>query len=134
MGKTKELVKRCVTSKEQMMLYFLFGIVTTVCSLLAWYVTLRIGVLFLYDENGDPTATLDVLGSTAQWVVGVVVAFITSKKWVFPEAAHGACAAVRQFTLFCSSRLLTYFLEVGINLGVIALLEECLHYESPLFA
>ena len=134
MGKAKELVKRCTASKEQMILYVLFGVVTTVCSLLAWYVTLHVGVLFLHDENGDPTAFLDILGSTAQWVVGVIVAFITSKKWVFPEAARGRRAAIRQFGIFCSSRLLTYFLEVVINLGIIWLLEEMLLCQATVFS
>ena len=134
MGKTKELVKRCTVSKEQMILYVLFGVVTTLCSLLAWYVTLEIGVLFLHDENGDPTAFLDILGSTAQWVVGVIVAFVTSKKWVFPEAAHGRRAAIRQFGIFCSSRLLTYFLEVAINLGIIYLFEERFLCEATTFS
>ena len=133
MARTVERIKKMIVEKKQIILYLLFGGITTVCSLLACYLTLRIGVLFLHDENGDPTALLDVLGSTSQWVVGVLMAFFTSKKWVFTEAEHGALAATKQFGIFCSSRVLTYFLEVAVNLGIIALLEDVLPYQAPVF-
>ena len=116
-------IKAFVEKKKQLILYLLFGGLTTVVSLLAWYLTLHYGVLIWSDENGEPTAFLDVLGSTTQWVSGVLVAFITSKLWVFTEAETGWRVALRQFVMFVSSRLLTYFLEVGINLGSIAGLE-----------
>ncbi len=133
MSKVADAVKRYIVRKKQLILYLAFGGITTVCSLLAWYLTLHFGVLLFHDENGDPTAVLDVLGSTAQWIVGIVVTFTTNKKWVFREAEHGARAATRQFGIFCSSRVLTYFLEVGVNLGVIALFDDLLHYRGPSF-
>ncbi len=118
-----ERIKAFVVKKKQLILYMLFGVLTTAISLLAWYLTLRYGVLIWSDENGEPTAFLDVLGSTTQWVSGVLVAFITSKLWVFTEAERGWRITLRQLAVFVSSRLLTYFLEVGINLGSIAGLE-----------
>ena len=131
MSKATDAIKRGIVRKKQLILYLLFGLLTLVCSLLAWYLTLRFGVLLLGDENGDPTAILDVLGSTAQWIVGIVVTFTTNKKWVFREAEHGARAATKQFGIFCSSRVLTYFLEVGVNLGMIALLDDVIGYYEP---
>ena len=127
-------IKTIFLEKKQMILYLFFGGITTVCSLLACYLTLRVGVLFWHDENGDPTVLVDVLGSTTQWVVGVLMAFFTSKKWVFTEAERGALAATKQFGIFCSSRVLTYFLEVAVNLGVIALLNDLLGYRAPVLA
>ena len=131
MSKATDAIKRGIVRKKQLILYLLFGLLTLVCSLLAWYLTLRFGVLLLGDENGDPTAILDILGSTAQWIVGIVVTFTTNKKWVFREAEHGARAATKQFGIFCSSRVLTYFLEVGVNLGMIALLDDVIGYYEP---
>ena len=116
-------IKAFVAKRKQLLLYILFGGLTTVVSLLAWYLTLKYGVRIWSDENGEPTAFLDVLGSTTQWVSGVLVAFITSKIWVFTEAAKGWKVTLRQLAVFVTSRLLTYFLEVGINLGAIATLE-----------
>ena len=127
----KEKIKEILVQKKQLILYLLFGAFTTVCSLLAWYFTLRVGVVIWHDEQGDPTAFLDVLGSTSQWIVGVVVAFVTNKKWVFTDAEHGAKVSFKQFGIFCSSRVATYFLEAGINLAIIFLLDDLLHYHAP---
>ncbi len=119
MGKIKDFVNR----KKQLVLYLSFGVVTTVISLLAWYLTLKLGVLIWHDENGEPTAFLDILGSTAQWVSGVLIAFITNKLWVFTDADKGLRVTLRQLAVFSGSRLATYVMEVAINLGGIALLE-----------
>lgn len=131
MRKAAHAVKQFFIRKKQLVLYLSFGLLAGFFSLLAWYLTLHFGVFLLKDENGAPTAILDILGSTAQWIVGVVVTFTTNKKWVFREAEHGARAGIKQFGVFCSSRVLTYFLEVGVNLGVIALFEKLLHYHVP---
>lgn len=99
--------------------YILFGIITTVFSLAACYLTLKLGVVFLHDDNGEPTELLDVIGSTTQWVVGVIVAFLTNKLWVFKNAKHGFLESVRQFGVFSASRVGTYVLEVVANLLLI---------------
>ena len=124
-------VKQWIEHHKQLVLYLLFGVITTACSMAACYVTLKIGVLLGWDDGtGDPTMGLDILGSTAQWVVGVLVAFWTNKKWVFTEAERGIRVAWRQFLVFAGSRVLTYFLEVGINLASIAVL-EAVHLPEP---
>ena len=99
--------------------YFVFGVITTVASLAAWYATIKVGVLFFADENGEPTVLLDAIGSTVQWVVGVIVAFVTNKKFVFVDAERGVWVTVRQLTSFTGSRVLTYFLELFMNIGMI---------------
>ena len=113
-----EKIKAFYKNHKELVLYLLFGFITTVVSLLACYLTIKIGVIWIHDENGDPTEFLDVLGSTTQWVSGVAVAFITNKLWVFSEAKKGKTGA--QFVKFAGSRVLTYFLEVIINLAAIA--------------
>lgn len=116
---------------KEIILYLLFGLITTVVSLLACYLTIKIGVRWLHDENGDPTELLDILGSTTQWVSGVVVAFITNKLWVFTEAQKGHTGS--QFLKFAGSRVATYFLEVVINLGAIALIDWLGYREFAVF-
>ena len=115
-----EKIKAFYRKHKQIILYLLFGALTTVVSLTTCYITLKIGVIFMHDENGEPTRLLDVLGSTFQWISGVTVAFITNKKWVFTEAEKGISSGARQFAKFASGRIVTYFLEVGVNLGAIA--------------
>ena len=65
---------------------------------------------------------VDILGSTSQWIVGVLVAFLTNKKWVFTDAEKGTKATFKQLGIFSGARVATYFLEVFINLIFIALL------------
>ncbi len=109
---------------KQLVLYVVFGIITTVVSLLVCHLTLKIGVIFLHDSKGEPTELLDVIASTTQWISGVTVAFITNKLWVFTEAAKGARATAKQFLSFSGSRIATYILEAVVNLLAIALLER----------
>lgn len=118
-----EKIKAFYQRHRVIVLYLTFGMITTVVSLLCCYLTLKIGVIFMHDENGDPTHFLDVLGSTAQWVSGVAVAFVTNKLWVFKGAARGIKQTFIQLAEFSGARVLTLFLEIAINLGAIALLE-----------
>lgn len=119
MNKIKELYLK----NKQVIRYFLFGIITTVVSLLACFLTLKIGVNFINDGNGQPNELLDIIASTTQWVSGVIVAFFTNKWWVFTEAEKGTKAGFKQFGVFASSRVGTYFLEVVINLLIIKVFE-----------
>ena len=56
-------LKQFYSKHKQLILYLVFGFITTVASLFACYATLKIGVVFLHDENGEPTELLDILGS-----------------------------------------------------------------------
>lgn len=127
----KAAIRRLIRQNKQVILYLLFGVITTVCSLGACYLTLKTGVALGWQDNtGDPAVGLDILGSTVQWFVGVLVAFFTNKKWVFTEATHGKKATWHQLLIFSGSRVLTYFLEVVLNLGCIFLL-EAVHFPEP---
>ena len=115
---------------KQLILYLLFGVITTVISLGVCFITLKVGVKFMHDEAGEPTELLDIIGSTTQWISGVLVAFITNRLWVFTDAERGAKAGFKQLAVFSGSRVATYFIEVAINLGVIALF-DLFDYKAP---
>ena len=83
------------------------------------------------DENGDPTAFADTLGSVVQWISGVLVAFFTNKLWVFTNAEKGVKATFKQLLIFSNARVATCFVEWGINLGIIALLDRVFSYNAP---
>ena len=111
--------------------YLMFGLITTVLSLLSCYITVKSAALVWHDEKGDPTAIADTLGSVVQWIIGVLVSFITGKLWVFEGSEHGAKATFKQLLVFSSSRIATFFVEWGINLGIIALFDYVIVYEAP---
>lgn len=108
---------------KEIISYLFFGIITTVVSLAAWYLTMKVGVIFLHDGAGEPTTLLDAIGSTVQWVVGVAVAFITNKKFVFVDSEKGVRVTLRQLATFTGSRVLTYFMELFMNIGMIWIFE-----------
>lgn len=124
-------LKQLLIEKKHILLYILCGILTTVVSLLVCYVTVVGLSLIIHDGQGRPTALVDVLGSTTQWISGVLVAFFTNRAWVFTDAEKGREAAWRQLALFSGARLTTYFLEVGINLCAIALLSPWIGENAP---
>ena len=120
-------IKALIARHKQFILYAFFGIFTTVGSLACCYLTLKLGVLIpaLRDQNGEPTEILDIIGSTTQWVSGVLIAFFSNKKWVFTEAPKGRAAGIRQFLTFSTTRVGTFVFEVIMNLFTIWLFEVC---------
>ena len=114
-GRLKELYGK----HREIISYLFFGVVTTVVSLGAWYLTMKVGVLFLNDGNGEPTTLLDAIGSTVQWIVGVAVAFVTNKIFVFTDAEKGFRKTAKQLATFTASRVMTYFMEMGMNIALI---------------
>ena len=125
------MIKKFYEKHKLIIRYLFFGFITTVLSLVACYITVKATALIWHDENGDPTAIADTLGSVMQWIVGVLVAFFTSKLWVFTNAERGAKATFKQLLIFSNARVATFFVEWGINLGIIALLDKVFHYNAP---
>ena len=118
-----EKIKNLYKKYEEIITYLFFGVVTTVVSLLACWVTLKLGVLIWHDEAGEPTEFLDILGSTVQWVVGVLVAFFTNKKWVFTNADKDV-STISQLLRFSASRLATLELDTLLTFGTVWVLRR----------
>lgn len=127
-----EKIKALYKKYEEIISYLFFGVVTTVASLIACFLTLKFGVMIWHDEAGEPTEFLDILGSTTQWIVGVLVAFFTNKKWVFKNEEKGMSGTGVQLIKFAGARVMTYFLEVVVNLAAIAIFDAC-GYTAPTF-
>ena len=96
--------------------YLIFGAITTVASFGAWY---AIRVWFIFNGTGELTAQQHKIGSAVQWAVGVAVAFITNKKFVFVDAEKGIRVTIRQIIAFTGARIPTWFMETYMNLGMI---------------
>lgn len=125
-------IKEFYEKHKELVRYLFFGLVTTVVSLGFCFATLKLGVLVpaLRDEAGEPTELLDIIGSITQWISGVLVAFFTNKLWVFTGSEKGLRATLRQLATFSGARVGTLFVEIIINLGVIAIFDAC-GYTAP---
>ena len=107
---------------KQLFMYMIFGILTTVASFAAWYLTMEIGVLFWHDGEGEPTMGLGIVGSSVQWVVGVITAFITNKKWVFNAVGTTEKETSTELSKFAVGRLGTFGIESILYFGVVYVL------------
>ena len=80
--------------KKEIVLYLLFGGLTTVVGFVTLY--LFAGIF------GDRTI---LLANTLSWVAAVTFAYVTNKLWVFESRSWGFRFAAREFRDFTAARL-----------------------------
>ena len=120
-SKISQLLKK-VLNKEVIM-YLIFGVLTTVVSLLVYYGCIY---TFLNPENAVQLQIANIIS----WIAGVAFAYITNRKFVFESKYHVTVEAyynesnqLKEISKFVTSRLATLFLDMIIMfIGV-----TCLH-------
>ncbi|MGN0606438.1 MAG: GtrA family protein [Oscillospiraceae bacterium] len=95
-AKIKELYKKY----EDMVLYIIFGVLTTIVSYASYFIA-RIAM---------PVATANIIS----WICAVTFAFITNKKYVFKSKTDTAKAWITEAMSFYAARLLTGLVETVI--------------------
>lgn len=101
---------------KELLLYLIFGVVTTVTNIALFQLLRRIGVdLFL--------------SNLIAWIGSVTVAYVTNKLFVFESTGFDVNILLREGVLFFGARLLS----LGIDMVAIALLVNVLHI-AELFA
>ena len=117
----KELFKKY----RELIVYIIVGLMTTAVAY-----GIRLGIIYGFSPilgidlsaEGGKAAVLRTVAVSIGWVAGVIFAFFTNKSWVFQDKVSGKRAVLVQFGEFTLSRLFTYFVEVGIGVGIPALL------------
>lgn len=110
-SKISQLLKK-VLNKEVIM-YLIFGVLTTVVSLLVYYGCIY---TFLNPENAVQLQIANIIS----WIAGVAFAYITNRKFVFESNESNQ---LNEISKFVTSRLATLFLDMIIMfIGV-----TCLH-------
>lgn len=113
--------------------YFLFfGTLTTV---IAW--TVFFGVLWL-GENvllipGDSNVfyTVRIAAQILQWIIAVLFAFTTNKKWVFKNADN-SMPVLNQLMRFAAARLITLGIDASITFGTVWILQRLDYHDISL--
>lgn len=88
-------MKKLFNKYKDVIFYGIFGVLTTIVNIVAYYLcnhTLNIPVL---------------LATIIAWIVAVLFAYITNRKWVFHSNAHGKKEIVNELISFISCRLAT---------------------------
>lgn len=110
-SKISQLLKK-VLNKEVIM-YLIFGVLTTVVSLLVYCGCIY---TFLNPENAVQLQIANIIS----WIAGVAFAYITNRKFVFESNESNQ---LKEISKFVTSRLATLFLDMIIMfIGV-----TCLH-------
>lgn len=110
-SKISQLLKK-VLNKEVIM-FLIFGVLTTVVSLLVYYGCIY---TFLNPENAVQLQIANIIS----WIAGVAFAYITNRKFVFESNESNQ---LKEISKFVTSRLATLFLDMIIMfIGV-----TCLH-------
>lgn len=83
-------------------LYLFFGGVTTLVNIAAYYIVARI-------------FRIDLIPATLiAWLISVLTAYLTNRKWVFDSHAVGARDILRELLAFLGARIFTGLLDLGM--------------------
>lgn len=119
-------IRDFVSRHREILLYLVFGVLTTVVSKAVQFLILIGGERLLGIADTEPRYNaVRGVALVLQWIAGVLFAFFTNRSWVFTEAEKGVSAGYRQFFDFCLGRLGTLGLEALVNFGIVGLCGLC---------
>ena len=131
MSKIKELFNRY----REIVMYLIFGVLTTLVGMGSYFIILKSGTaLGFSDDNGDPTYALRLTAQVLQWILAVLFAFYTNRKWVFDGAEKSAKPMRVQLVEFGSSRVITLLLDTGVTFGLVWLLDAVNYTQFSIFS
>ena len=113
---------------REILLYLVFGVLTTVVSFATYFLIFNGGVALL---GASYEWHVRIAAQVLQWVAGVLFAFFTNKKYVFGDTNGEARHMWRKLGEFSLSRVATLLLDTALTFGIVALLDS-LTYEAIL--
>lgn len=112
-------------SMRELILYVVFGALTTAVNWIVYFLVTRLLGLNGFEQGSVPYQLVANIGNAAAWVLAVLFAYFTNKKYVFQSNADARTGAWREFWLFVSARaaslvifdlaLFNLFLLLGMN-------------------
>ena len=107
---------------REIAVYLIFGVLTTVVSMATYFGTLWFGErIMLISPDNAKFNLVRIVAEILQWVLAVLFAFFTNKKWVFKDADSSVSTGT-QLLRFSTSRLATLGLDALITLGTVWIL------------
>ncbi len=119
------MMKEFYQKHREIILYLVFGVLTTVVSFAAYFAVFWTWKAVAGIPEDDTTSAQYLLAYSvaqiAQWVTGVLFAFFTNRKWVFENAEKNG-TLWSQLIKFAGARVVTFFVDYGVTyFGAIAL-------------
>ncbi len=94
--------KELMAKHKNIILYFIFGVVTTLVNIVAYYICARLLRLGMARSN------------IAAWIFAVAFAYLTNRKWVFESSAAEWRMVIREIAEFFLCRLATGGLDLAL--------------------
>ena len=94
-------IKTLFQKYKEMLLYLLFGVLTTVVNYIVYFSAKALGLNYQ-------------LSTVLAWILAVAFAYITNRIWVFESKSKGAKAILKEIVLFVAARLFSLLLELLI--------------------
>ncbi|MBQ7010234.1 MAG: GtrA family protein [Clostridia bacterium] len=127
-------IKELFNKYREIIMYLIFGVLTTVVGMGSYLIILEIGkAIGLATESGDPTYALRLTAQILQWVLSVLFAFFTNRKWVF-NAETSNKPFIRQLAEFSGSRVITLILDTLVTFGTVWLLGVANYIQISIFS
>ena len=102
--KAKALLQDKARQRE-ILLYIVFGALTTVVNYAVYFAVTRLLGMQGMEQGSAAYKGAANIGNVTAWVIAVLFAFITNKKYVFQSRTDGKTGAWREFWLFVSARV-----------------------------
>ncbi len=95
-------MKQLLHKYREQILYVLFGGLTTLVNLAVYYLC------------ATPLGLGTVVSTGIAWVLSVLFAYVTNRRWVFESQTRGAAAVLREMGSFFLCRLLSGLMDMAI--------------------
>lgn len=99
-------IKELFLKYKEIIMYLIFGVLTTVVSWGSYALFEVLLGLFISD-----VIVLSSVANVLSWIIAVLFAFVTNKLWVFESKSWKGSVLVKELGSFVGSRLLTGVLE-----------------------
>lgn len=117
---------------KELIFYLFFGVMTTLVGFVTYFAIVWFGEKVLQlDTKSGVFYAVRVVAQILQWVLAVLFAFFTNRKWVF-TSADTSVSMWKQLLSFSSSRLVTLGFDTLITFGLVAVL-NALNYQPFVF-
>ncbi len=95
---------------RELILYVVFGALTTAVNWIVFFLLTRLLGLNGHPEGSGPYVLISNIANVAAWILAVLFAYFTNKRFVFQSKAGLASGAWREFWLFVSARVASLLL------------------------
>lgn len=128
-------MKELFRKHREIILYLIFGVLTTAVAFVTYLAVFAVAEHLLRIPMEDKTSlsytTVYLIAQILQWVIAVLVAFYTNRRWVFTDADHSKGSLWRQLVLFAGSRVATFGLDVVATYGFIHMFNLWIDAANP---